>query len=122
MIISRDKMKMLAKRLQSDINSGQKTVDEFREKLGENPGYALEWAHKVYRAVAQAQVAGYIKHILENSEDIDELITYVTREAIRGAKYPERSTSICSNLLERDLAAAWGEWAERLDELKRFGG
>jgi len=122
MIISSDKMEMLAKRLQSDIDSGQKMVDEFREKLGEHPAYALEWAHKVYRSVAQAQVAENLKAFIEHNEDFDELLAYVTREAIRRAKYPERSTSICSNLLDRDSAAAWGEWAERLDELKRFGG
>jgi hypothetical protein len=120
--MSEDKREILLKRAQSDIVSRDTEVEKFRKDLDEHPAYALEWAHKVYTAVARGMVADNIHIYLSNNEDLDELYTYVQREALRRARYPERSTSVCSNLLERDTGSAWAQWAELLDEMKRFGG
>jgi hypothetical protein len=107
----------LTKRLESQRDATQKTIDEFQKELAKDPMYALNWAGKVYAAAAQNWVARAALEIMSHAEEeeiVKILTRYFTEKALRQARFPSRSTSPWSNEMEREIASASAEFVEAL--------
>lgn len=90
----------------------------FQKNFEQNPAYAFEWAERTIEAAARQVVAFRVGALLTNVTNLPEaefiaaVSTEVTREALRGARHPERSTSVVSNLTKQAQTQIWAEWAE----------
>lgn len=98
----------------------QKSCDEWSKKFAENHSYALSWSSDVFASAAKVDVSKQVLLFLD--ENIDKSLTEVVTtlrqhahdKAWRAARYPARSTSPTSNLMEQCEAAAWAEFHEEL--------
>jgi hypothetical protein len=85
------------------IATSQATLDEWRAKLDKDPLYAFEWADRAFEAAAQFSVATRVRTMLTTmtettfGEAFENVIEMLRDETLRGAKYPQRSTSPSSN-------------------------
>lgn len=79
----------------------------FIEKLAVNPFYALEWSTDLYDVAATAKVHAFVKAALADGVALDEVVASCRAEALRGARFPSRSTSPAANLAAQSLVAAY---------------
>lgn len=108
--------KKLVAELEVKIESLSKKLSDFAVKFQERPMDALEWADASFESAAKVYVYKIFLHMLkrETPASIEELRAYATQRAVDGARYPSRSTSVCSNLMNQCETAAW---ADSLDPL-----
>jgi hypothetical protein len=113
-----------------DIEYSQKELDKFAARLTKDPSNAFEWSHGTFEQAARNHVA---KHIMgsikwfrdragedEYSTTADLDIVQHLRKSffevvVRGARWPERSTSVQSNEIKKVLVARYAEWLVKLD-------
>lgn len=87
---------------------------KFMEKFGENPAYAMSWSGDYFRHAAEFEVAHWLKNAFEAGGSLEDIKTSLVREVLRGAKYPSRSTSAVSNLMEEENLNARARLLETL--------
>ena len=105
------KIKQLRDRLEQMLASSKEGLEEFKEKLDQDPTYAMQWADKVFTYAAQHKVAADLLHGLKantvgEAEFLKRAQEYLTREVLQAARCPGRSTSPSSNHMDEELAAA----------------
>ena len=110
-----DQLAYVCRRAQHDIESAEKALAEFAAKLAQDPAYALSWGTRSFEHAAKLKVAQWLRTgVIEAGATLEALRSEATREAMRGARSPERSTSPTSNLMSQCMTAAWAEMVERL--------
>ena len=98
-------------RLECDVRAGVDAAAKLREDLAKDPAHALEWADTVFYRVARGRVAALLLDVAKRG-DLEALYRYVCERALQAARYPERSTSPCSNHFSQDTCTAFAEYAE----------
>lgn len=112
------KLRRFNYRLDSTVESADRTLAEFSENFGKNAGYTLTWADSTFAAAASREVAMQLRTIAFGSDTVeakgvDAAIAYASRKALEGARYgTNRSTSACSNIYSDHMTRAWAEFAE----------
>jgi hypothetical protein len=106
-----------------NIEEGDLYLEKFKTRLVEESNYplaAFEWSEETIDALARRDVAKKCLHALKNlsgrtdsdpSNDWDVLMQMVLSETLRGARYPQRSTSPMANRVNQATVAAFGEVA-----------
>lgn len=88
------------------------SIDEFSHKVVEDARSAFEWGAAVVVDAARAHVFGTADEALARKDSkatVESIRLYARREATNGARWPERSTSVISNLMHQEVTAAWAE-------------
>lgn len=98
-------------------------LNEWRAKAAtlSGGGFAreLEWSGGLFDIAAEAFVLESVLRAVWAGEakgepvTLDAIAAEATREALRGARSPGRSTSGASNLMDQAKTAAWANLAER---------
>lgn len=93
----------------------QRELDKWHAEFAKDPLYQLEWADKAYQYAAQLRVQRMLElHIKDDlAKGLEEFLERAKDEAWRGAKWPSRSTSQCTNLAKECLTSAWAEAYEK---------
>lgn len=98
-----------------EIESTTKYLAKFAEDLAKSPSYTLQWSHDAFRYAAKNLVWSQIQvACLQEDVTLDHVIDEARRNALRGAMYPERSTSVVSNLMSQEVTSMWATVLERL--------
>lgn len=87
----------------------RKTLDGFKERIDHNPVSAFEWSKDAFRAAARFNVIALIKSAVQGNDDVRKAIKIIDRSAERAmiAGLQASSTSVPSNLIERETGIAW---------------
>lgn len=91
-------------------------LNRFADSFVKDPANALEWSSDIFAAAGKLQVAVYVLEVLtmERAEPVtdlaEKLVKSLKEEALRKARWPERSTSIPSNEMSLSLNAARAEF------------
>ena len=98
------------------ILQGQGSLEKFSKSFAENPAYAFEWSHDAFRAAARVQVGMNIRAWVKYEEaSAEKIMDQVRRQVLHGAQYPERSTSMQSNIIKQEIVAVWAELLAKED-------
>lgn len=97
----------------------------FAEKFASDPMRAFEWSQDAFQAAAVSEATStllrYVDSLAEGKESDDEIgeriAEWLRSEVLRMAKYPPRSTSPQSNLVEQEKLAAYARLLERAGEV-----
>lgn len=102
------------------IHSGEHTMKKFNEQFAKDPAYAFEWSgNGAFAAAAKLHVGKTLQAWLTNTKDsvVDtdkeeaatSIMNEVNRMVVRAARWPERSTSVQSNVMKQEIASVWAE-------------
>ena len=89
-------------------------MNEFKTKLEKDASYAFEWSQAAFAAAAEIEVGRIIVAAMESGTTAEAIKSNALDQALRGARYPARSTSVQSNLMEQEVAAVWAKVYERI--------
>lgn len=103
--------------LRSQIESYRKRLTLFGEAIAKDAQSALEWSQDDFRDAARLSVALIVVKHLEADMPLADILSVATREAMRGALYPQHSTSAPSNYAIQCKTAAWAHHAEMLENM-----
>lgn len=95
------------------VVTGKDLVERFKDRLAQNPANAFEWSGDAFKGAAFIQVGSELASVNTDVE-IDEIIAYALQRVMGAARYPARSSSMQSNLMEQEIGAAWAHAHERL--------
>jgi hypothetical protein len=123
-LIMNEKLNDLVAELDSKIKFVQSTLDKFRKYFDINPAHALEQSMQAFEAAGTLRLCQTLKQEIAEAVERGESETFLAQiqrhcqgKMYRGARWPTRSTSITSNLMEQcDLAAH----AELYDTITKF--
>ena len=85
-MINQEKVDFVVESLNWHIESAQKTINTFKERLDTNPTYAFEWADAAFLAGAQIEYYTELKRVVEHQreqaaslthEDVASIIEYL---------------------------------------------
>lgn len=116
--LSEEEMRLayVARRMKNQLQSAEGVLADFAEKLAEDPSYALSWGMRSFEAAAERYVSLLVKSYVVSGATYDDLKSMATKEALRGARFPERSTSVTSNLMAQCTTAAWAALVELMSD------
>ena len=97
------------------ITMYQEKIEYFGPKFSEDPVNALEWSHTVFRDAARLKVAQIALSYLAKGRTLQQLHAEMLERALRGAKFPQRSTSATANLASEEMTAAFADMAETVE-------
>jgi hypothetical protein len=111
------------RRTHSAIESAQHTIGKFHAAIDSDPSYAMSWGMDAYRAAASMKVQTIVLRWLDVVNDDaypnvtrDNVVAMITneftRDVMREARSPARSTSPTSNLMEQEILAAKATWID----------
>ena len=113
--------KALERRINSEIKSAKEKIEKFKAELSErSPAYAFSWADGVIRAAATLDVWTQVKLNIDEGASIRLLRDIAEQNVLHAARYPQKSTSDCSNLIEQYKLSAWAEVASFLSSTIEF--
>src|SRR5262245_32723191 len=111
-----------------ELQIAQGDLSKWQAKFESDPAYAFSWSSDAFVSAAKAAVAKYVIEVIDAQREpvdeytvkTDEQVLKVLREGfyaavLRGAKWPERSTSMPSNEMASQLVAQKAEWLEKFD-------
>lgn len=93
-------------------SSDEATIAKLAADLATNPAHALKWSADAFAAAARIEVAAQAAAVIE-AKGLDVALTIARENVMRGARFPERSTSPTSNLVSECRTAAWAEFVEK---------
>jgi len=98
------------------VNDAEGGLSRFAESFSQNPAYAFEWSSQAFRAAARLQVGKSLLAWMEGEPtSAEKIMDQVRGFVLRGAQYPERSTSMQSNLMKQEVVAVWAELLSKED-------
>ena len=101
------KIKLFA---EDKVTTGEYDLAKFKKHLEENPAYAFEWSYEAFKAAARIHVGKSLLYWTEKDEaTAEKIIDFVKDMVLRGARYPERSTSVQSNEMKREIISVYAE-------------
>ena len=109
------KFSNLAANLKGQISCAEVTLAKWQARLAEDPSYAFQWSSDAFKAAATLDVLRPVVVAVENGAKLEDIVKHVNSQALRAARYPERSTSAQSNVLAQDKGAVWAKLAEYLE-------
>lgn len=101
----------LVAQCKKSIESCDANLNEWKDKLDENPIYAMEWGEVAVHTAARRFVHQFIVNAAPEDVEVkvEDLIEHLDatamRAMVRGLK--ASSTSTMSNLVERNVGEAW---------------
>ncbi len=98
----------LTDELSREIKYTREQIQDFGEKLQEDPAHALEWGASCFNHAARLLVAADALSGLMSGCSIADIRTEAEKMVLRGAVDPPSSTSPTSNLMELEKTRAWG--------------
>lgn len=109
--------------METQLRTSKKILYNWNESFSENPTHAMSWSMNTFKAAAQHDVAKRILHSIkefrgDNVSDekiLSDIKTITNENVIRGAMYPERSSSPASNLMSQEEVSAWASIAYQLN-------
>ncbi len=102
--------------LETSLKYARENLNKFVESFQKDPSYALRWSDHTFTTAAKVDVYGTVLSWLLNDEvTMEQIISEIKSQALRGAMYPEHSTSIPSNLMATYKTQAWAELVEKLE-------
>ena len=116
----RENIAWLRERLRDERDRAKKELEAFAARLAEDPVYQLGWAEGAYDAAGTYHVLAEVTAAFDEGCSAKDALATVTREALRGARSPERSTSVTSNRLSQAKTAAYASAIERLEQLAKL--
>ena len=93
------------------LERSQYVLNKFSAEMLKNPQSAFEWGESAFEAAAQHKVASVVLECLAQGTSYDDIKELATENAMRAARWPEKSTSASSNLAKQTLGAAWANLA-----------
>jgi hypothetical protein len=106
-----------AEKLQAQVNEYAQRLGEWKEKFREDAAHAFRWAGKAFEAAARIRVYTRIVDALRGGKvTVYYLKEHAQEQVNRQAAFAGQSTSPCSNLLEREILAAWAGVLEALED------
>ena len=108
------------RRIRDERDRAKEALDGFAAELAKDPVYQLGWAEAAYDNAGTYHVLSQVVAALDGGCSAKDALDTVTREALRGARSPQRSTSATSNRLEQAKTAAYAEAIERLEYLAKL--
>lgn len=85
-----------------------KKKEEFLKKFNEDSYSALEWGSQIAETSANERVWLIIQHSLKEL-DLHKVFARISDEVLRGARYPQHSTSPMSNYMKQLEISAWAQ-------------
>ena len=118
-------MEAVSRLVERRAESAQADLAKFAARLAEDPCSALTWSEGAFKAAAALKVCAEARRWLEvaaaGTSDkvtpetvVGMLAAQFTADALRAARHPERSTSVQSNLVGQEVAAAKAEFVDSL--------
>lgn len=104
----------LAKKLNGDIAEAQSALEKFTKDFTNNPLYALKWSDEVFKQAARLSLASQLLESVKADRPLEEIDSFLGDLVGSMARYPERSTSIGSNLTERETLAAAAHYKQMI--------
>lgn len=112
----------LRRRLEEMKRGSAGAIESFRAKLEQNPLYAFEWADRAIDAAAELEAGTRLMAVLDNdkhatdTDAVNVTIKMAREEAMRGARWPSRSTSPVSNAAKAALVSAYAGLVSDYDD------
>jgi hypothetical protein len=111
------------RRTHSAIESCQHTLGRFHAAIDADPSSAMTWGMDAFRAAAMLKVQTIVLRWLDVVDDdaypnvtrasvVSMITNEFTRDVMREARSPSRSTSPTSNLMEQEILAAKATWLD----------
>lgn len=111
----------LERRINSEIKSAQATIEKFKADMAKNgAAYAFSWGDGAMRAAAALSVWYQIQNNIGEGSNLRLLRDIAEQNVLQAARYPQKSTSDCSNLIEQYGLSAWAEVASFLSSTIEF--
>lgn len=127
-----DKVRELARYLDRELTKAHNSIASFAAEVVKNPAHTLEWSHSTFKCAARIHVltmamqsitdengkpTAYKVHDegakgLKTWDTVPYLMDYAQREVNRRSGNAGMSTSPTSNLMDREMLAAWAEVIE----------
>ena len=114
-----DKEQHVIDQLKIALSKSHKAIEEFRESLREDSAEAFSWGGGAITAAAQICIYEQIVSSLEKGNSLSNVLQHANREALNVARFPPRSTSPISNLLDIEKGAAWAYFVKYYGELRQ---
>lgn len=119
---------MLIERYRAQIENTSLKLSKHAAKLAATPVDAMRWADATFTAAAEHSVASALLVTLTadslaalgNSKLLKNMQGWLLESIQNGAKYPPRSTSVSSNMIEQELLAAKAKEYEVLCHYKEL--
>jgi hypothetical protein len=86
---------------------------KFVNPTGFGASNALEWSDSAFKSAAMCKVYEEVLRAVWKLENTNEPLTvakvreYATNQVVRKAEYPQRSTSVASNLIAQETLSVW---------------
>jgi hypothetical protein len=90
---------------------------DFALKLLEDPTH-FRWGDSAAREAARVTVSGHSLRALEKG-GLEHLAAHAKAQALNGALYPSKSTSVLSNLMHVCTTQAWAEVLAEVEEVAK---
>lgn len=101
-----------------EVESATKAIAKFAEKLVKDPSYEMGWSGNAFANAAAHKVWSTVlcdcDAVMGKDNAMELLVKEYQKVVMRGAMYPERSTSPASNLMNQEITMAWAKVLERL--------
>lgn len=107
----------IERQLEWILSSAEADLAKFAASFAENPFYAFEWAQSAIEAAARKDVATRLKMMIDGGKEKDSYdgweaaVAFAYDQALRGARWPNHSTSAVSNVAKEALTAAYADFA-----------
>lgn len=104
-------------KLEGYRDNGRKAAEKMAQALlasSNDAHYALRWATGTFEFVALGCVAEQLLDALDKGTTLDVLRDECLRRALQGARSPEHSTSLASNMMAEYTTAAWAKLADEV--------
>lgn len=106
--------------LANEIAAARTTLGKFAEKLDAHPATAFEWGMSAVDAAARIEVFGQLKDVLDAPTVVlSKVVLAMQRDVVRRSRYPSRSTSPLSNLMDDERMKVRAEF---VDEMPMIAG
>lgn len=103
------------KHLIKEIARSEAAIEAHIDRLKKNPSDAMEFADEAFSSVARKSVmTTALNHL--NKSTLEGLRMVAMTLALRGSRWPSRSTSASSNILAQETASVWAELLELLED------
>jgi hypothetical protein len=108
--------------IESGLRAANEELDKFAKSFADDPAHAMDWSASAFNAAAVKRVTTRVLEAIGNminkgtsrGDILSHLVDYSTKEILTRAKYPKKSTSATSNLLDAEMLAAWADISDIL--------
>lgn len=106
----------LTRHLQGMVDSADRELAKFAANVAGDPAHAFRWGDDAMKAAATRKIAlEVIAAMAHPHSDLHTLEQGLVETLTNRAKYPERSTSPCSNLMHQNETSAIAQVIEAIN-------